>query len=575
MGMRPGSGGDGWLIYTTSSTLAFYSANSTVINIAVTWPLLQWNHIAITRYGNLFSFWLNGVLITSVTNALTFNTSASALVIGRNAANGLDHINGYMDEIRITKGVARYRSAFTPVSAKFPDAKVDSLNTFDPYAKNVTALLRFEGSNGSTTFTDDVGNTYGRNGTSAISTVKSKFGTASLLNPGNGCDVTSPSLVGLTFGAADFTVECWVNYTAIGSTNSAGIFQMSTAAGGIQASTSNSLAVGSTSVTGRWEMYAANVATYSPVVPATNTWYHVALVRLAGVTTLYVNGVALMSVADTTNYTGTYLAIGGYYGAVHCMNGYIDDFRVTKGVARYLGNFTPPAFTAPSLSVSEYSIRNSTDSFAANVTCHLSFDTSVITDTTHKNVVTNTLVVPTTQTYVEGGAGLFLGSTTKLNMPAGANFAPGLTDFTVEAWVWVTAASVYNTDATNHVSAIWSQTTTGVNYFVMALVSTAATADPTLRCLTSAGNANGPALNAGAWNHVAVVRRNGVFTCYTNGVPGTPITMATDLTNTSYIPTIGQYSHNSSQLMFNGLLDNIRYTKGAARYNGAFTPLLK
>jgi hypothetical protein len=57
---------------------------------------------------------------------------------------------------------------------------------------------------------------------------------------------------------------------------------------------------------------------------------------------MYVNGTQIISVADTANYTGTVLGVGGIYSTQYLMNGYVNDFRITNGVARYTANFTPP-----------------------------------------------------------------------------------------------------------------------------------------------------------------------------------------------------------------------------------------
>ena len=78
----------------------------------------------------------------------------------------------------------------------------------------------------------------------------------------------------------------------------------------------------------------------STAVITTNTWYHIALVRNAGTSTLYVNGASVGSGTTTGNCSGTYLAIGGYYNTSYLYQGYLDELRITKGVARYTGSFT-------------------------------------------------------------------------------------------------------------------------------------------------------------------------------------------------------------------------------------------
>lgn len=73
-----------------------------------------------------------------------------------------------------------------------------------------------------------------------------------------------------------------------------------------------------------------------------NTWAHIAVTRSSGVIRAFVNGVQGYSTTDTTNYTASYMNVGGYYSTTYVMLGYIDDLRITKGVARYTSNFQPP-----------------------------------------------------------------------------------------------------------------------------------------------------------------------------------------------------------------------------------------
>ena len=91
----------------------------------------------------------------------------------------------------------------------------------------------------------------------------------------------------------------------------------------------------------------ANRITSSPI--AANTWTHVAVVRANGVYTLYVNGLSAGTWANSDAVVPP--ANRPYIGAVNdgsqVFNGYIDDFRITKGAARYITNFTPPPARMP------------------------------------------------------------------------------------------------------------------------------------------------------------------------------------------------------------------------------------
>jgi hypothetical protein len=82
--------------------------------------------------------------------------------------------------------------------------------------------------------------------------------------------------------------------------------------------------------------------------PVANTWYHFAIVRNGTTTTLYKNGTSYLSLTDTANYTTPYIVIGNaYQTSRNGVIGYMDDFRVTSGLARYTANFTPPTAALP------------------------------------------------------------------------------------------------------------------------------------------------------------------------------------------------------------------------------------
>ena len=169
-----------------------------------------------------------------------------------------------------------------------------------------------------------------------------------------------------------------------------------------------------------------------------------------------------------------------------------------------------------------------------------------------------------------GGASLVAGSSpdfiwgsNRIQFPPGPGFAYGTGDFTLEYWTFPTVE--------NTTRIIYSQTISGANYF-MSGISSGNLARFTFAVTGGGANVFGPAVPINTWSHVAVVRLNGVVTVYADGVGGTPGNCTQDFNNTTYIPTIGGYSHDGGPEPASGYLDEVRITKGVARYTANFTP---
>ena len=220
--------------------------------------------------------------------------------------------------------------------------------TGDVYYPQTSLLMHFNGTNGSTTMTDNSKNnvTVTAVGNAQLSTVQSKFGGSSLYLDGTGDRLTTPSRTEFGISAVDFTIEGWFYPLTLKNENC--ILSLGTGGSAFY----YALYVGNVSGqvvlavnTGTWNIAATYIGTSAVI--STNAWHHVAMVRSGTTLTFYVNGTAAgtFSSANFGSGTGGTLHIGTYFNNYNNdgsdFYGYIDDLRITYGFARYTGNFTP------------------------------------------------------------------------------------------------------------------------------------------------------------------------------------------------------------------------------------------
>jgi hypothetical protein len=110
---------------------------------SATVPVNTWTHIALVRSGNTFTMYQNGVNVGAATptSSTTLSDDGSYPLIG--GASNTYSVNGRIDEVRISN-VARWTSAFTPSTTRYD------------YDSHTLVLLHMDGTNGSTSFNDDV-----------------------------------------------------------------------------------------------------------------------------------------------------------------------------------------------------------------------------------------------------------------------------------------------------------------------------------------------------------------------------------------------------------------------------------
>ena len=230
----------------------------------------------------------------------------------------------------------------------------------DSHFPKVEALLPFNGTNGATSTTDlsDRGNTVTFANTAQISTAQSKFGGSSLLLDGDSDYVDLPQATNQLV-SEDFTIEFWFRINSGAGSETVGLFGSYYTGGGGKGMLMQSSATYN-QVFFQW-MYGSGSGTDWAYLNQTqgtrtalsnNTWYHVAVTRSGNTWRLFLNGTQEDSVTQSDQLTdsGSTTRLGNYGpsgSASHGLNGYIEDFRITRGVARYTSNFTAPTSAHP------------------------------------------------------------------------------------------------------------------------------------------------------------------------------------------------------------------------------------
>lgn len=234
------------------------------------------------------------------------------------------------------------RSVYTNKGIWTPNEQ--RLSLFDPYWDSVSLLLHMDGSNGSATFTDSSKNalTVTANGNAQISTAQSKFGGTSGYFDGTGDYLTCSPGAAFVFGSNSFTIESWVRFSASGLSWYIIDARNSSQTGAWALLYDNSI--------NQIMFFNGSAATGRSFSPSINVWYHIAFTRSSQTCQFYIDGTALgASYVDSTNLNVSPLTsyIGARYTGLDAINGYLDDLRVTKGVARYTADFTPPTRPFP------------------------------------------------------------------------------------------------------------------------------------------------------------------------------------------------------------------------------------
>jgi hypothetical protein len=290
---------------------------------------------------------------------VAFQRAALAAGVGSFALNGQESVAN--QNISLSGGVGSFAfsgQAATKISSSLLNGaagaivlggQAASLGIPDPYAADVSLLLHMDGTNGSATFTDtsSYAHTMAASGSAAVSTAQAKFGTGSLLGVGGSGStsyVYAADSSAFEFATGDFTIELFVRFTSVASIQGL-VSKGHTGTGDLSWALFYDAARGTLQLLVSTDG-SGDIRKEASWAPSTNVWYHVAATRSSGSLRFFVNGTQRgTALGCSENLFNGSAAVRIGWAKNFGLNGYVDEVRLTKNVARYTANFTAP--TAP------------------------------------------------------------------------------------------------------------------------------------------------------------------------------------------------------------------------------------
>jgi hypothetical protein len=317
-----GGASTGWVLQVLSTNVLRFIDTTTNIDSVGIVRAAAWNHIAVVREGtgtNQTKLYINGVNDGQATVTTDFNQTEQ-LNIGADRGNA-NPMNGYIAGFKYVVGTA----------------ETITVPTAPPTGG--TALLNFTNAG----IFDNTGkNNLETVGNAQINTTTKKYGTGSLEFDGTGDWLLLPHTLDQQLRTATFTIEFWV-YLASGDTGSnRGLVGKGTASTGFLVSLNTTEKVVFT--------FTTSTITSTGSINL-NSWNHIAVVR-AGTgtdqTKIYINGTNDGTGTVSTDFNQTsVMYVGANRTGGDPMKGFIDDLRITKGVARYTTNYSAPGRAFP------------------------------------------------------------------------------------------------------------------------------------------------------------------------------------------------------------------------------------
>ena len=497
-----------------------------------------WYQVTVTRSGSNLILYVNGSQVgtTQTISGTLYNGNAALQV---NGASGFSYnFSGYVSNVRLVVG-----TAVTPPSGGYTTPLTAVTNT--------QALLCQ-----SNRFIDNSSNnfTITRNGDVSVQRFSPFNPTASYAADtvgGSGVfdavgdTLETPTNSAFNLGTGAFQIDFWMYPTGspgqfmgpFGTNNNGGT-------GGIFfANRSGNLDFVSNN---------DNITLIRTTYPSLNNWHHVVLVRnSSGLRAFFLDGVRVGTASDAADFNQTKFFLGAYNASFGGWPGYLSNFRIIKGSNIADPNSTTVAVpTAPTTAVAG-------TQFLANFT-----NGGIIDNAMMNNLETvGNAQISTSVSKFGGGSMAFDGSGDYLTLANLLNTNLGSGPFTIELWAYFNSAS-----GTQFILSNYQNSTIGYGLGLSSgVISFWATGD-------TPDISSGLTPSTGVWYHIAVSGQSGSIKLFINGTQYGSTFTGTPALDSTLTLRIGDGQGAASPQAFNGYIDDLRITKGYARYTVNFTP---
>jgi hypothetical protein len=524
------------------------TGSETSISTTATVPICQWVYISVdvnstTAANTTIYLGINGVVQTFTGNDLSTQTSiytGSAFFMGPGYTQ--PPILGYVKDLRFSSIVRRTGSYLVPTTTIASDADTLILIGQDSRFKD----------NSSSNYTLTIGGTptiqafspFNPSSSYSITTVG-----ASAYFDGNGDYLVGNGRLSTSTSMNTFTVEGWLyptsmanNYWIVGDMDATGATNVLS----VRTGTTGDLVL-------YWYDGASKECYSSQGLIRVNQWNWFAIVVNNNAISMYVNSTTPSSLTGTTTLTNrtqtSNFALGQNNNSVTFL-GYIGSLRWSSGIARTISAIPTAPYTAD-----------------VNTRLLLNFTNGVMLDATSRNVLeaAGEARINSIQTKFGGSSLFFDGDNDYLVMPYSPIFNLGIGQFTIECWVNFTTLSgnrlifdTYTSAATGGgYQLYWRGTGTSITFYANGVVVAQSSFTSHI---------------TNTWYHVAVTRdATNTVRIFIDGTSYASASYATaiDIATTAR-PAVGiQYATLTND--FHGYIDNLRITKGWARYTANFT----